>query len=68
MKNRKICDKCHAEIVFSKDDILCEVDVTGAFPDIYVKSVRCPHCHTKNILEYKNIDNKVTKAEYETKN
>ena len=63
--HKTVCVKCGEDIRFNSDDILTEKDVTLAFPDMYTKSVRCPHCKEKNILEHKNTNNKVTKAKIE---
>lgn len=59
--HRLICAKCSAEIDFNKDDVLTEWDASGAYPNIYAKSLRCPYCNERNIFEYRDIEGKVHK-------
>lgn len=61
--HRTLCSKCHAEIDFNKDDILTAGDFTGAFPEMYVSSIRCPYCGERTIIAHKDMDGKVTKME-----
>ena len=56
-----VCQGCGAAVDFNKDDILTLTDWSGAFHDIYKKSVRCPLCLHRNIYETKDIDGTVYK-------
>ena len=54
-----ICPKCGAEIEFNKDDVLTEWDASGAYPDIYAKSIRCPQCWERIIFQHKDTNGRV---------
>lgn len=53
VKYKTVCCNCHGEFDFPEDDILTELDFTCAFDNIWLKSVRCPLCWTKNNLKAK---------------
>lgn len=68
--HRIICPKCGKALDFNADDILKEIDVTGAFPGVYVKRVRCMNivgkrgrrfirCFALNVIESCGIDGNI---------
>lgn len=72
--HRIICPKCGKALDFNADDILKEVDLTGAFPGVYVKRVRCmnivgkrgkqfKHCFALNVIESRDIDGNIKRAD-----
>ena len=71
--HRIICPKCGKALDFNSDDILKEVDVTGAFPGVYVKRVRCMNivgkrgkdfkrCFALNVIESRDINGNIKMA------
>ena len=56
-----VCDKCGLRFKFESGDVLTTGDVFETFPKTYVKSVGCPRCGSRNVIEYKDINNKVVK-------
>lgn len=72
--HRIICPKCGKALDFNADDILKEVDLTGAFPGVYVKRVRCMNivgkrgarfvrCWALNVIESRDIDGNIKRAD-----
>lgn len=72
--HRIICPKCGKAFDFNADDILKEVDLTGAFPGVYVKRVRCMNivgkrgarfvrCWALNVIESRDIDGNIKRAD-----
>lgn len=59
------CVRCGAEIYFNSGDVLVTNDMSGAFPRMYTKNLFCPYCRERNIIEHRNMDGKVTKANVE---
>lgn len=50
----KVCDRCGDEFEYDVDDVLEEHDCLERFPDMYIKSIHCPYCNERNILEIHN--------------
>lgn len=59
LDRKMICPSCGEQVEFNKDDILTENDWLDA-TYIQVKSLRCPHCYTRNIISVKDRLGKVT--------
>lgn len=71
--HRIICPKCGKALDFNADDILKELDLTGAFPGVYVKRVRCMNvvgkrgkqfkrCFALNVIESSDINGNIKRA------
>lgn len=63
--HRVVCCACGEVIEFNSDDILKQWDETRAFKGFYTKSVRCPYCNERNIIENKDINGKIHKVKIE---
>ena len=74
MPRKRIVSVALKALDFNSDDILKEVDVTRAFPGVYVKRVRCMNivgkrgnqfkrCFALNVIESRDIDGKIKRAE-----
>lgn len=72
--HRIICPKCGKALDFNADDILKEVDLTGAFHGVYVKRVRCMNivgksgarfvrCWALNVIESRDINGNIKRAD-----